>query len=165
MDCYQICGMKQAMVDSLSPSSVSNFLLAECRERGELLTNLKLQKLLYYSQAWWLALHNKILFQEDFQAWVHGPVLPSEYQRFKEFQWRPITSDIKKSEFENDIAEFLSQIVDVFGSETAVSLELMTHRERPWIDARGNLAPHELSTAIISKKAMADFYRSISGNQ
>lgn len=74
------------MSDLIIPNSVSDYLLVENRERGENLTNLKLQKLLYYAQAWHLALRNAPLFDEDFQAWVHGPVLPSQYLRFRSFQ-------------------------------------------------------------------------------
>ena len=64
------------MPDLIAPASLANFLLVTCRESGEVLTNLKLQKLMYYSQAWHLALRDIPLFNEDFQAWVHGPVLP-----------------------------------------------------------------------------------------
>ena len=61
--------------DIISPNDTADFLLIECRERGDILTNLKLQKLLYYAQAWYLVLLNKPLFAEDFQAWAHGHIL------------------------------------------------------------------------------------------
>ena len=69
--------------ESVSPTHIANFLLIECRERGDIFTNLKLQKLLYYAQAWYLALRGQSPFHRGFQAWVHGPALPSQYKRFK----------------------------------------------------------------------------------
>jgi uncharacterized phage-associated protein len=57
------------MVDLIAPGLVSDFMLVEGRERGEILTNLKLQKLLYYAQPWHLALNDRPLFDEDFEAW------------------------------------------------------------------------------------------------
>jgi uncharacterized phage-associated protein len=152
------------MPDIISPKSLADFLLASCRERGEVLTNLKLQKLLYYSQAWFLALHDKALFAEDFQAWVHGPVLPSQYHRFKDYQWKPLLEDVTLPVAPSKVVTFLEEIVDVFGAETAVTLELMTHRERPWIKARGNLPADAVSTNVITKKSMHSYYKEL-GNE
>jgi uncharacterized phage-associated protein len=153
------------MADLIAPRETADFLLVESRERGEVLTNLKLQKLLYYGQAWYLALRDRPLFEEDFRAWVHGPVLLSQYHRFKDFQWRPITLDVVMPTVDNqDIVDHLNEIIDVFGSETAVALELMTHREQPWIEARGGIPMEEPSNAIITKDSMRDFYRNL-GNQ
>jgi uncharacterized phage-associated protein len=139
---------------------IANFLLVECRERGDILTNLKLQKLLYYAQAWYLALQNKPLFAEDFQAWIHGPVLPSQYQRFKKFEWRPIIEEeISLPKLNNEEIAHLIEIVNVFGTETASSLELMTHNEKPWREARKGLPADQHSTALISKESMRLFYQ------
>lgn len=154
------------MVDLLSPTKLANFLLFESRERGEVLTNLKLQKLIYYAQAWHMALKDKPLFGEDFEAWIHGPVLPSQYQRFKTYQWRPITEEVVDGAVSDDaLNSFLAEIIDVFGSETAVALELMTHRETPWLQARGGIAPHLASNTKIEKAVMRDFYRALGANK
>ncbi len=153
---------KKSQSDSISPANTANFLLVESRERGDILTNLKLQKLLYYAQAWYLALQNKALFAEDFQAWVHGPALPSQYQRFKKFEWRPILEEgITRPKIEDaDVSAHLIEIVNVFGVETASALELMTHNEKPWQDARKGIPMDQLSTVIISKESMRIFYQS-----
>jgi len=151
------------MPDLVAPSAVSDFLLVESRERGDLLTNLKLQKLLYYSQAWHLALQNQPLFNEDFQAWIHGPVLPSQYHRFKDAEWRALTLDVQAPTLTMSVKDHLLEIVDVFGSESAVALELMTHQEQPWIEARKGLPADAPSSAVISKATMRDYYRSLSG--
>lgn len=149
------------MPDIMSPNDVADFLLAESREQGEVLTNLKLQKLLYYAQAWFLALHNRPLFEEDFQAWAHGPVLPSQYHRFKEFTWKPLTVEVQKPQAPANVAEHLQLIIEEFGSETAVALERMTHRERPWLEARGDLPLGAISDARISKNTMKEYCLSL----
>lgn len=149
------------MADMATPNQVADFLLAESREQGEILTNLKLQKLLYYSQAWFLALEDRALFAEDFQAWAHGPVLPSQYHRFKEYAWRPLTVEVERPKFDEALDQHLSAIIEEFGTETAVALERMTHREKPWIEARGGLPSSAASTEPISKESMKDFYRSL----
>jgi uncharacterized phage-associated protein len=151
------------MSDLIAPASVADFLLFQSRECGEILTNLKLQKLIYYAQAWYLALNNRSLFDEDMEAWVHGPVLPSQYHRFSAFAWKPILSDIQNPDLSKSagVADHLTEILDVFGSETAVALELMTHRETPWLEARGGLAPDAISRNKISKTSMRDYYRAM----
>jgi len=150
------------MVDVLAPAKVADFLLVECRERGELLTNLKLQKLLYYADGWYAVEGDIPLFDEQFQAWVHGPVLPSQYHRFKDYRWRLIDAEVARpSGLPEDVASHLCEIIDVFGCETAVSLELMTHQEQPWLEARGGLPPDAISTAAISKATMKTYFRSL----
>lgn len=149
------------VTDLIPPSLVSDFFICESRERGDLLTNLKLQKFLYYAQAWHLALKDNPLFAEDFQAWIHGPVLPSQYQRFRTFEWRPIFTEINRPRLSPDLDSFLDEVVDVFGVETATALELMTHNELPWKEARQGLAPDQPSTEIIRKESMKKFYRSL----
>lgn len=163
--CQVISSLEIIMNDLVAPNLVANFLLVESRERGEILTNLKLQKLLYYSQAWHLALYDTPLFQEEFQAWVHGPVLPSQYYRFNDFKWLPITTDVDAPTLPAPAATHLSEILDVFGVETAVALEHMTHDEMPWKRARGSLPPHEPSRAVIEKSWMKDFYLAMANEQ
>jgi uncharacterized phage-associated protein len=119
------------MADIIKPGEVADFLLSRSRDAGEILTNLKLQKLLYYAQAWFMALYDRELFSEDFQAWAHGPVLPSQYHRFKNYAWQPLAVDVAEPTTTNEVVEHLMEIIEVFGTETAVALEQMTHCEKP----------------------------------
>lgn len=152
----------KAQLDLISPRDTADYLINESRERGDVLTNLKLQKLLYYAQAWYLVERGKPLFEEDFQAWVHGPVLPSQYQRFKHLEWRPILEEISPpTSIDQDLKGYLKEVVDVFGIETATALERMTHNELPWQEARKGLPEDQPSTAIISKESMRIFYKSL----
>ena len=141
---------------------VSDTLIVGSRDRGDPISNLKLQKLLYYAQAWYLALHDDEIFQEDFQAWIHGPVLPSQYHRFKHNGWMPISDKPRSVRTgSRKLDNHLERIVDEFGSETPVALELMTHRERPWIEARRGLPSTMPSTNVISKVTMKKFYKQL----
>ncbi|GGK45319.1 Panacea domain-containing protein [Salinarimonas ramus] len=151
----------QIVEKTVQPATIADFLLVSAREAGELLTNLKLQKLLYYAQAWRLALTDEPLFSEDFEAWVHGPVLPSQYHRFKDFRWMPITAPVDMPRVDEDLARHLDEILRVFGPESAVALEQMTHEERPWREARAGMPLHETSSAKISKNTMKEYYRSL----
>jgi len=127
---------------------------------GDALTNLKLQKLLYYAQAWFLALIDRGIFQEDFQAWVHGPVLPSQYHRFRACEWRPIDLRVRRADaLPHKVLAHIDEIIRVFGVESAISLEVMTHREEPWKKARRGLPPTAPSNAIITKDSMKEFYK------
>lgn len=140
---------------------LADYLILESRERGELLTPLKLQKLMFYADAWCMALFDEELTNEKFQAWVHGPVAPSQFQRFRQFQWRPITSDISAPDYSENHKIFLNEIIDVFGSESATALEIMTHQEPPWREARGDIPDDEPCTNEISKTTTKEFYSSI----
>ena len=59
---------------------IAKYFLAQADEEiGDLISNLKLQKLVYYAQGFYLALHDEALFPEDIEAWTHGPVVPVLY--------------------------------------------------------------------------------------
>ncbi|GAW36630.1 hypothetical protein RA2_03703 [Roseovarius sp. A-2] len=145
----------------LTANQLADYLLCEARYRGEALTHLKLQKLCYYAQAWWLALHGEPLIEEDFQAWVHGPVLTSQFGRFRDYRWQPIVHQVPRPEVPEGVRTHLDEVMDVFGVESAVALERMTHEEAPWLEARGELPPHEASRNVIRKETMQSFYASL----
>jgi uncharacterized phage-associated protein len=126
-------------------------------ETGSFISNLKLQKLVYYAQAWHLALHDNPLFEEDFEAWVHGPVIPSLYQKYRSFGWQPISKDVAP-ELPNNISQFLDEVAEEYFACDAYELEQMTHAEDPWNLARGNLAPDAPSNEVIKKEWMKEFY-------
>ena len=67
---------------------VADYIIRSAHESGELITNLKLQKLVYYAQAWHLALFDEPLFDDPIEAWVHGPVVSSLYSKFPEHRQR-----------------------------------------------------------------------------
>lgn len=129
--------------------------------KGEM-THKKLQKLCYYAQAWCYAIKGYRLEDTDFQAWVHGPVSPALWERFKGFGYDPIK--IKgniKNVIEPEDLELLEDVWETYGEETGNSLETLTHREEPWIEARRGYEPDERCTVVISPETMAKYYKSI----
>lgn len=125
----------------INPFQVANWFIANTDyESGDVMTHLKLQKLLYYSHAWYLALYDEPLFSEQFEAWSHGPVLRSVYNEFKAFGFDPLTVDEEVPPIKNETLLFhLSEILRYYGGYSAKALEKMTHEENPWRKTRGNL--------------------------
>lgn len=120
---------------------------------------MKLQKLCYYVQGYMIA-QGITLFDEDFQAWQHGPVIPALYQRYKDYGWRGITEevDIAESAFDEDTYAEIGEIVAAYGRYDGAALSTMTHREMPWMDARQGIAENEGSNATITKVSLARFF-------
>lgn len=141
-----------------SANDVADFFLNFVHEHGDVLTNLKLQKLVYYAQAWHLALKNKPLFNDEIQAWAHGPVVPSLYQRFKKHRWDAIPTQPRIPVLSKPISDHLLEVFSVYGKFSAWDLERMTHQEEPWKKARKGLAPDEEGKHPISHQDMQDFY-------
>lgn len=145
----------------ISADKVADFFLAFAKEHGDYLSQLKLQKMVYYADAWFYVNNETPLIKEDFEAWVHGPVIRSLYQRFKAYRWNPISEDVDSPKLTDEESEHLSEIYQVFGKYNGYELEQMTHEEAPWTEARGSCAPDEACENIINKKTMYDFYTSI----
>ena len=147
------------MIRLFSCFNIADYFIWLANETGSFISNLKLQKLVYYAQAWHLALHGTPLFQEDFQAWVHGPVIPELYQKYKDFGWQPILKEANP-ELPEDIRKFLDEVAQEYFACDAYELERMTHVEAPWTQARGNLSPDAPSDAVIKKEWMKEYYSS-----
>lgn len=146
-----------------TPLQIANWFLANIgREAGDLITHLKLQKLVYYAQAWSLAARGKPLFEEDFQAWAHGPVVPSLFRAFRDFGMDPIPGPASVPRLDEETVELLTEVLDIYGEHSAKKLEQLTHRERPWRDARGDLPAEARSDAVITKAAMRSYYSELS---
>jgi uncharacterized phage-associated protein len=126
------------------------------------MTQKKLQKLCYYAQAWGYALKGYRLEDTDYQAWVHGPVSPALWERFKSFGYDPIQMKGNFSNhFEQEDINLLEDVWDTYGDNTGNALEALTHRELPWIEARRGYEPDERCTVVISPSTMASYYKSI----
>ena len=144
-----------------TPLILSKYILGKVNGAGA----LKLQKLLYYSQAYFLAVHNKPLFNDDFEAWVDGPVIPSVYGCFKEesrFSGILRSAEvIKEEELELDDAELntLNEVIAHFSRMTGSWLSDLTHKERPWIQTRTGLSTTEASNRKINKDLIRQVYR------
>jgi uncharacterized phage-associated protein len=131
----------------LSCHDVANYFLASVdTEAGELMSNLKLQKLAYYAQGFHLALYGKPLFGEPIEAWAHGPVVPELYHRFKKFGANAIEqTSIELTRYSPAELELLEEVYNVYGQFSATKLRTMTHEEDPWkLTPRGLEISHNL---------------------
>jgi len=138
---------------------IAKYFIRLANETGSYISNLKLQKLVYYAQGWYLAIYDTPLFEEDFEAWIHGPVIPALYREYKDFGWKPIIKDVEKSSFCEDIYNFLEEVSDVYFACDAYELERMTHQEAPWVNARRGLPMDVPSNEVISKESMRNYYK------
>ncbi len=109
-----------------------------------------------------MANFKKALFEEDFEAWVHGPVIPVLYHKYKKNNGSPIQTDktLEGLKLNPKITKFLEAVARVYMRYSAYELELMTHKEQPWKEARGDLPLDERCNTIISKVSMLKYYKS-----
>jgi uncharacterized phage-associated protein len=119
----------------LSCYDIAKYFLSLINEdAGDLISNLKLQKLVYYAQGFHLALYDKPLFKEEIQAWTHGPVIPDLYYAYKEYGSNaiPRPNDVDFSIYDDRTKELLDEVYEVHGQFSAWKLRNMTHEELPW---------------------------------
>lgn len=120
----------------LNASQISNcILLKSSPEVGDNISNLKLQKLLYYCQGFHLALYGSKFFEEDLYAWQYGPVVPPVYHAYKENGSDIIfpNLDFDTTILSTEQNELIDEIYSVYGQLSALKLMNMTHQELPWI--------------------------------
>lgn len=150
-------------------NKVSVFDIADFFLNKDSLTPKKLQKLVYYAYAWFIALNNEneneitnILFNEQPEAWIHGPVFPSLYNKYKKYNWNEIEKkEIHSSKLNKDLKAFLNDVWIKFGKFSADELEYMTHQEEPWEKARNNIAHTIRSNEKISNKDIFIYYNGL----
>ena len=127
------------------------------------LINLKLQKLLYYIQAWSYGINKRPFFKGDFEAWIHGPVNREIYNRFNptKYLYSEINLDdcIKQDiTLASEDSEFVNFILENYLKYSAAELERLSHNEMPWIKTRGDLNVYDRCDRIISPELMIEYY-------
>ena len=156
--------MEERLIDY---QNVADYFIALSNVTGNLISNPKFQKLMYYAQAWHLALFDHRLFDGAFEAWAHGPVLPRLYHEYEKFSWKPVEREdltelsihYLESTLGERVTEFLSEIVEEYFGLTTYELERLTHKEDPWRRARQGLNADEPCNRIIQDEWMAEFYK------
>src|SRR4051812_30274541 len=124
----------RAAYDALT---IAKWFLAWSEETTETgLSNLKLQKLLYYAQGHHLAQKGRPLFSDPVQAWSHGPVVPDIYHEYKHHGGQVFVldedDDFEWDEVDKDTTRFLMRVWNTYGGLAAWRLRNMTHEETPW---------------------------------
>lgn len=131
-----------------SSIDAAKFFLAQANEdAGDLVSNLKLQKLVYYAQGFHLAVFDKPLFDEQIEAWTHGPVVPSVYHHYKQHGSGsiPFPTDFDANVFSAQQTDLLNEVQQIYGQYSAWRLRELTHEEAPW---KNNFKPDAVSLEI-----------------
>ena len=116
---------------------IIEYLLYKCED----ITPLALQKALYYAQGFYYAFEKRFLFDDDCEAWVHGPVYRDIYNRYSSYQFDPIESveTFDESVFTTTEKAILDSVIKNFCCYSGKTLESFTHLEEPWRRTRGDL--------------------------
>ncbi|MWP63219.1 Panacea domain-containing protein [Gilliamella sp. Pas-s25] len=140
---------------NLTCFDVANYILSlNDNDAGDLISNLKLQKLVYYTQGFSLAIFGKPLFNEKIEAWMHGPVIPDLYHKYKSFGSGAIDTDnldIDFSKFSEDEKNLIQDVFNMYGQYSAWKLRNLTHEEPTWIGAYGRSDSTEISLDSMRK--------------
>lgn len=120
-------------------------------EHGDTISNLKLQKMMYYQQGFHLAYFGTPLFDEDIVAWQYGPVVPSVYKEYKSFESNSISTSKESISLSDDEEELFNNVYEEYNQFSAVALMKMTHEESPWKTTGIN--------SVISRDKMAAYFK------
>lgn len=148
-------------VQSYTAETIARWLLSQ-----QSMSPKKLQKMLYYCYSWTLALLNEDaenldnkLFNEKFEAWVHGPVIRPIYNQYRGFGFQDIPQEDGAPVIEDaDVLDVLNQVVETYGHFTGNELESLTHEEDPWVEARAGKQPFESSDTVIKDQTIFKYY-------
>jgi uncharacterized phage-associated protein len=143
----------------LSCYDIAQYFLAKVDEdAGDLLSNLKLQKLMYYAQGCALALLDRPLFPEPIEVWVHGPVVPALYHEYKGSGAGPIPPPtvLDFAKYDHETRDLLDEVYAVYGQFSAWKLRNMTHQEPPWCKTpEGQAISHDILRAYFKTKVQS----------
>ena len=133
------------------------FLSLADLDSGDLISNLKLQKLLYYAQGYYVALNGSKhpLFDDEVYAWKHGPVVKSVYDLYSKYKDGPLPVGKAPKDLDIKDIKFLDEIYRVFGKFSAWKLREMTHSEAPWKD---NYEP-DVKNIVIPIKDLRRYFK------
>ena len=126
-----------------------------------LIPAMKLQKLVYYSQAWSLVWDDAPLFSERIEAWANGPVIPAMYAHHRlEYliESLPKSNPDSLSQIQY---ETVNSVLEFYGNKSSQWLSDLTHKEGPWRRARENIPDGSPSTNRIYEAWMAEYYGSL----
>jgi uncharacterized phage-associated protein len=136
---------------------VAQYILGRCGE----MTAMKLQKLVYYAQAWHIAWTDDTLFDEKIEAWADGPVCPDLFKLHRrEFRISKLSKGVAMRLTDRE-RKTIDKVIKVYGDKSPQWLSDLTHLEAPWRDAREGLSPRARSDAEITPRAMGRYYSSL----
>lgn len=124
---------------------------------------MKLHRLVYYSQAWYLVFYDNPLFFESIEAWANGPVIPELYLAHRGY-FRLSSNNINKGNSANlrsTHKRMIDNVLKDYGEKPSQWLKNLSCYEYPWLSARTGLHPGERGNKIISLASMTEYYETI----
>ena len=148
--------MRETPSASGKMESVIDYLLNRCQD----ITPLALQKALYYIQGFYYAFFGSFIFDEDCQAWAHGPVYKSVYARYANYHFDPISrvEEFDSSVFTTQEKAVLDSVIKNLCCYSGKTLERFTHSETPWIETRGEIPESAPSDRVIDKELIGSYF-------
>ena len=129
------------------------------------MTTMKLQKLVYYSQAWSLVWDEKALFEEDIEAWANGPVVRKLFD-YHRGMYKLSAIPIGNPRLLNqEQRETVDAVLEYYGDKSSQWLIELTHMEDPWNQAREGLPRMYRGNRVITLDSMANYYSSLPDNE
>lgn len=154
--------------DTISPSDIAKYFLLRTQEDGELVSPLKMQKMVYFAYVLYLLKKKgkEKLFSDKIEAWSNGPVIPALYKDLKKYGSSPINADkyvnvslnYFAENYPSDILETLDETYERCASLTAFELTAASHQQKAWLEARRGLAPGEPSNSPILDRYILEQY-------
>jgi len=143
-----------------SSIDLTEFIL---QQKGPI-NSMKLQKLVYYSQAWSLAINGKSIFDEPIEAWKNGPVVRNLLEKTRnDYNISSVTSG-DPNLIDEDVEDTVTAVIIYYGQKSVEWLQKLVHSEEPWLEARRNATKYkrlfsDISyNVIISQTKMRDYY-------
>jgi uncharacterized phage-associated protein len=151
---------------SSAPTAIdlASYLLHKTnRAAGESINLMKLNALLYFCEAWSLGAYDRELITEEIQAWDHGPVVYSVWEKLTNKGWNDLDADALQPELtiqlNDETISLIDDVMRAYAGLSTVELETRIKRDAPWKEARRGLPAWDLTKRPMSKKTMTDFYR------
>ena len=133
---------------------IAKYIIYYCKEQGYFITNLKLQKILYFIQAEFLVSKNACWFHEEIEAWDFGPVVPEVYREYKSFGNSNLFLDDEDLPYiSSEDKELINGMIDICSKYSASELVSLTHNQAPW-----KKAYKKYFNNIISKQSIKDYF-------
>ena len=124
------------------------------------ITNMSLQKLLYYVEAFGELFLGENIYDTPAQAWMYGPVYRSVYNKFQSFGGSPIIVEKKdyRATLGKEVVDVIDYVLDHFGMYNGTTLKEFTHLEKPWLDSHSGYGEKEPCEEIISHESIKEYF-------
>ena len=141
-------------------ASVHDVVAYILHKKGKIVA-IKLHKLLYYCQAWSLVWDECPLFHARIEAWANGPVVPMVYRVHRGNYYVDTWPYGDRGNLDETERDTVKAVLSKYGQKDPQWLSELTHREKPWINARRGLGPLDIGEREITLSAMAEYYNSL----